>query len=200
MVDSCFEPRITGFSIVTYDELASLLDVEGLEETPSEIHGLLSGRIAVGERLAGDKLRCAFLDCFDSEEELVDNAFPQLESLYQEIVANFENPDLTFQPLLPSDRVGLQDRVLALADWCQCFLSGLGSAGLTDTSGLSGEAMGAIKDLAAIAQVTFEGEPEDDDESDLFELAEYVRMAAMMIFAELNLASAMYKPETHTLH
>jgi len=185
---------------LTFDELARLLEVEGFEETPSEIHGMLAGRIAGGERLAGEKFRDALVDTFDSEEELVDNALVELESFYKEIIETFENPDFSFQPLLPSDEDDLEGRVLALADWCQCFLSGLGSGGLTDTAGLSEDAMGAIKDMAAIAQVTFEGDAEDDDETDLFELAEYVRMAAMMIFAELNLTSALFRSESHTLH
>ena len=185
---------------MTFEELLRLLDVEGFEETPSEIHGMLAGRVAGGERLAGDKFREALLETLDSEEELVDNALGDLQQLYDDIVAALENPDLSFQPLLPPESVALEERVLSLAQWCQCFLSGLGGAGLSDTSGLSEEAMGAIKDLAAIAQVTFEGDAEDDDETDLFELAEYVRMAAMMIFAELNLSAAVYNPESKTIH
>lgn len=171
---------------MTFEELARVLDVEGFGESPAEIHGLLCGRIAGGERLAGDELRVAIVDSVDSEEELVDNALPQLESLYGDIVAAFDDTEFGFRPLLPPDGQPLEERVSALGAWCESFLSGLGEAGLSDSAALSEEAMDAVKDLAAIAQAGIAGEPDEDDESDLTELQEYVRVAALMIYTELN--------------
>ena len=185
---------------MTFEELARLLDVEGFEESPSEMHGLLCGRVAGGERLAGESFRDAVADSVDSEEELVDNALPELESLYREVVATFEDNDFGFQPLLPPDSRRLAERVDALAQWCRSFLSGLGEAGLAGSSTLSEETLDAIKDLAAIAQAGLEGEPQEEDEADLMELQEYVRVAAMMIYAEINSSSPGAPPASRTLH
>jgi uncharacterized protein YgfB (UPF0149 family) len=171
---------------MTFEELARALEVEGFQESPSELHGMLCGRVAGRERLALEQLRGALVDSLDSEEELIDNTLTTLDKLYRGIIATLENNELSFKPLLPPDTAVLEERVLALSEWCQCFLSGLGDSGLPKRSRPSEEVMDAIKDLAAIAQAGFEGEPEEDDEADLFELEEYVRMAALMIFAELN--------------
>lgn len=185
---------------MTFEELSKFLNVEGFDESPSEIHGFLSGRIAGGERLAGEDFRGAIVESVDSEEELVDNALEELETFYKGIIATFQDTDFGFQPLLPPDSVELEDRVGALADWCQCFLSGLGEAGLSDTAGLSEDSMAAIKDIAAIAQAGFDGEVEEDDESDLFELQEYVRVAALMLYSELNQALIGAQASSPTIH
>ncbi|MGD9660097.1 MAG: UPF0149 family protein [Porticoccaceae bacterium] len=188
---------------MTFKELALCLEVEGFQETPSEMHGLLCGRIAGGERLSGNALAQALIESLDSDEELVTNALVSLEQLYISIVAAFESADLSFHALLPDDDTPLADRVMALSDWCQYFLSGLGDSGLRGEVNLSEEVKGAIGDLAAIARVGYEGGGEEDDEADLFELEEFVRMAAMLIFTELNishLASAVARPKSQTLH
>jgi len=181
---------------MTFEELARHLEVEGFEESPSEIHGLLAGRIAGGERLAGNALSAALVESFDSDQELVENALVSLQTLYASIVDTFERADFSFRPLLPGDEVALGDRVVALSEWCQHFLSGLGYSGVGTRGELSEEANGAIADLAAIAQVTHDGDDEEEGEVNLFELEEYVRMAAMMIFGELNGSVAAAPPPT----
>lgn len=189
---------------MTFEELARRLRVEGGEESPSEIHGLLSGRIAGGERLDGETLGPALVESLEGGQELVENAIDLLRQLYASIVTAFENTDFSFRPLLPGDDCALQDRVIALSQWCQYFLSGLGDSGFKGRgfkgqSRFSADAMDAINDIAAIAQVGFEGDGEDDDEADLFELEEHVRMAAMVIFNELNGPPAASAP-SQTLH
>jgi uncharacterized protein YgfB (UPF0149 family) len=188
--------RLQGLTTMTFEELARCLDVEGFDDSPSEIHGLLAGRIAGGERLPGEQLASALVASLSCEQELVDNALPILEALYQAIIAALESGDLSFSPLLPPDTTDLEERVLALGDWCQSFISGLGDSGLGGEQQLSDEVQNAISDLAAIAQVGFEGGGAEDDEADLFELEEYVRMAALLIFSELNTPA----PPTPTLH
>jgi len=183
---------------MTFEELVHLLEVEGFEESPSEIHGLLAGRIAGGERLGDDALAAALVESFDSDEELVENALSSLQTLYASVIAAFERADFSFRPLLPGDDVALGDRVVALSEWCQHFLSGLGYSGLGTRAELSDETNGAIADIAAIAQVGYEGDDEEEDEVNLFELEEYVRMAAMMIFSELN--GAAVAASSPTLH
>jgi len=184
---------------MTFEELVRHLEVEGFEESASEIHGLLAGRVAGGERIDAQALGSALVESFDSDQELVENALPMLQTLYASIVEAFERPDFSFHPLLPGDDVALSDRVVALSEWCQHFLSGLGDSGLGTRAELSEELNGAIADIAAIAQVSYDGDDEEEDEMDLFELEEYVRMAAMMIFAELN-GSAVLAVPSHTLH
>lgn len=187
---------------MTYEELTRCLDVEGLQETAPEVHGLICGRIAGGERLSGEALRLALTESLDSEEEVVDNAFPQLETLYSSSLGALQDSSFAFQPLLPPDSAGLEEQVEALSLWCQGFLAGLGDAGLNDDMSLSEDLVEALRDLAAIAQVGVEGETgEEEEESDLVELQEYVRVAAILVFTELNAPETIARPDNgKTLH
>lgn len=190
---------------MTFDELARLLEVEGFEETAAELHGIFCGRLAGGERLAGGQLREALVESLASEEELIDNALPELARLYQQALAQLRDSSYAFSPLLPGDDTPLQRRVDELSQWAQGFLDGLVDAGLSGDSPLSEDATQALGDLVAIAQAAFEGEEGNDDEGDFAELLEYVRVAAIMIFAELASPEDVATPTptvpgTTTLH
>lgn len=172
---------------MTFEELAHCLEVEGFDESPAELHGLLSGRIAGGERLPPDNIGAAIVESLGVEEELVDNARDDLVTLYASIIASFEDEAFAFRLLLPGDEISINDRVVALSQWCESFLSGLGESGFQGKAELSDEVMTAINDLGAIAQVGYEEDEEDEDEeNDFVEIHEYVRMAAMVIYSELN--------------
>jgi uncharacterized protein len=185
---------------MTFEELADCLHVEGFQETPSELHGLLSGRIAGGERLSPDSIGAALIEAMAIEEELVDNARDNLVKLYASILAAFEDDNFVFQPFLPGDDEPLPDRIGALSEWCECFLSGLGEASAQSAIQYSQDAVATIQDLAVIAQVGYDEEvaEEDEDENDFVELVEYVRMAAMMLYTEGNFSAET--PPSGTIH
>ncbi len=106
--------------------------------------------------------------------------------------------------MLPPDSAGIEEKVEALSLWCQGFLAGLGDAGLNDDMSLSEDLVEALRDLAAIAQVGVEGETGEEageEESDLVELQEYVRVAAILVFTELNAPETIAGPDNDkTLH
>lgn len=185
---------------MNYRQLAELLDVEGFIESPSELHGLLCGRLAGGEKLSPDKLQTALNESLESDDEVIENALPSLQSLYQMSQASLEDSAFTFRPLLPDEDSGLEERVMALAEWSQGFLTGLGDSGLSSKAVFSDDVSSALKDLAAIAQADFEGEAEDDDEGDFVELEEYVRVAALLVFTELGHIPLAPNSTSSTLH
>jgi hypothetical protein len=85
---------------------------------------------------------------------------------------------------LPDDDEPLEERTIALGQWCMGFLAGLASGG--QFNALSEEASEAIEDLQQIARAELtaaEGGAEDneDDEQALAEIIEYVRVVALMM-------------------
>lgn len=185
---------------MTFDELNHLLEVEDFQESASEVHGIICGRLAGGERLSGDKLREALIESLASEEELVENAFEGLAELYQSSLAELQDSNLGFKPLIPGDDKPLEKRVAGLAQWCQGFIAGLGDSGLSGDGGLSDDATNSLRDMAAITQAAFEGEGDEEDEVDFTELEEFVRVAAMLIFAERGTLAASTPKASRTLH
>ena len=66
---------------------------------------------------------------------------------------NFEDEEFGFVLWLPDDEESLEERTIALAQWCSGFLAGLASGGQLDA--LSEEAKEAIEDLQQIAGQKF---------------------------------------------
>lgn len=111
-----------------------------------------------------------------------------LVELESETDAAFRDPLLGFQPLLPEEEGDIEIRTDALAQWCQGFLYGLGLGGL-DSGSLSEECQEALEDLSEIAHAGIDQDEEASDEElerAFTELLEYVRVAAQLLYAELN--------------
>jgi hypothetical protein len=114
---------------------------------------------------------------------------------------------LDFCPLLPEDDASLEDRVGALALWCQGFLFGLGLAGFSLDDEKEGDP-GAVQlgeivnDLSEISRADISADEfDDEDEADfaLAELIEYVRVSVQIMFEELE-STQTTSPGSETIH
>ena len=72
---------------------------------------------------------------------------------------------------------------MSIALWCSGFLSGLGESGrqIDQEQGDAAEALGVIARIAAMTDEVPEGE---DNEEDLTEIEEFVRVSTLLVFAE----------------
>lgn len=157
----------------------------------SECHGVLCGMICRGsdggvndflsslEQLqlgtaAGSLLHTVMAEAFHStQQQLADE-------------------ELRFHLWLPDDDQPLEERTLALAQWCTGFLAGLGLGGPLQS--MSVEAAEALEDLRQIARAGFDTgpeepgtlEPEEDDEQAFSEIVEYVRVVTLILREELR--------------
>ena len=92
---------------------------------------------------------------------------------------------------LPDDDQPLSERAQCLANWCQGLLAGLAEAGRTDLDGLSTDAQEGLVDVEKISRIRREevqagdGQPEEEERA-FTELVEFVRIAALLLFQELN--------------
>lgn len=168
-----------------FDELANHLLEQGIQSSPSELHGCLAGLFAGGagrERSIGLAGLVKALD-IDVHGELADG----LQLMYARTVSSAESENLHFDPLLPDDATELPQRTQALADWCRGFLCGFAegrvSAGLTE-AGVAADSAEALRDFAAIAQADAEEDDPEEAERAYAELVEYLRVAAMNVIAD----------------
>lgn len=171
---------------MTYEQLADLFRVEQLVESAAEVHGNFCGRIAGGEQVVETEFKPMLSDTIGCEEELIDNVENAMFDLYSDLLRQFGEGAFELQILLPEDAAPLPVRVLALREWCRGFVSGLGVSGLADNGRLNEELTGAIEDLVAIAQADVEADVGEEDERYFMELTEYVRVAVMLLHAELG--------------
>jgi uncharacterized protein YgfB (UPF0149 family) len=107
-----------------------------------------------------------------------------LEEFYESALSNLQDLSFLFQPLLPDDELPLNERLVAVGDWCSNYISGLGD-GMGAEFEVSADGKEALEDLAAIGQISTDFES-DDGERDYAELVEYIRIAVQLVFSDLH--------------
>lgn len=191
-----------------FELLANIFVEEGVKVvSPAELHGLLTGHLAAGARLQPTVLLQTACELMDINSFAQESSKVALIDLYNASCSALESIDLEFEMLLPGDDDEISIRVEALGRWCQSFLSGFGLYGKHTDASLSAEAKETLNDLGQIAQISADLEDLDENENDLMEVQEYVRMAVLMLFTECNKAVAdkekefaAVKPESSRLH
>ncbi|AQQ66618.1 hypothetical protein Mag101_02370 [Microbulbifer agarilyticus] len=188
---------------MSFDDLANQIVAAGGKVGPSELHGFICGLLAAGSRPdAGrwQKEAGEFLGLEAVPAELNND----VQALAKKSLDDFSEKDFSFEPLL-SDSDELAERGQTLCLWCEGFLHGFGIGKYTGE--LLPTSSEALKDMAEIAQLDAEGmENDSEQERQLFEVQEYVRMGALNIFVECNdaaqgdSAAASQKPAGPTLH
>jgi len=168
---------------VGHDEIDALVGRLRLGTTASELHGSLSGYLAGGGSLRDSPVLAALqLDGEVADVGTQDLAL--LDRLARQSEAELADAELGFEPLLPADDRPLAERAEAMVDWCRGFLGGFGLAGAAAHAQLSEEAQEVLRDLGTVAASSFDFGDEEEDEDALVEVQEFVRVAAMLLYAE----------------
>ena len=153
-----------------------------------EFHGMLAGLIstrgAEAEQLYIEELIPADYDPADLlQQEAIDGIALPYEALREQL----NDPLLSFHPLLPEDDNTLDERVDAMAAWCQGYLLGLSRGGLPDSAKLSDETNEFLQDILSISRAeNFELDGDEEDENALYEIIEYLRTGVVVVHDELQ--------------
>lgn len=173
-----------------FDQMADIYWRLGVMQSPSQLHGFLTGRLSAGDELATAEWlaeAARYIDAVESPDA-ADSAL--LQSLHLATAQALAGGEMAMALLLPDDAVEITLRVDALGQWCQGFLAGFAQGGKTvqqrhGQQQYAPEVSEALSDLAAISQIRLS---DDDDvqqsEQHVVEVAEYLRVAAMTIYLE----------------
>lgn len=163
-----------------YEQLEQLLKGGGAAGSAAEAHGFATGWIASGS--SWQSAGASFAEAFEIALEAQLAAF--LEEIAKAIEAGLSDVDFGFSLLLPEEKRSINARRIALSDWCRGFLAGFGLTGRFQEKELSDEVKELLRDFGQIAQVEEELPEDEENESDLTEITEYVRMGAIMVFTD----------------
>lgn len=170
---------------LSFDDFCNLLMPYGALNSPSELHGLLCGKLCGGAQLDRDTwLQAAweFLDVTDTPDG---QANEEVMTLLDVTVAQLNSGEYNMQLMLPENDTDLDQRTMALSQWCHGFLTGFGSAGIDPNQTFSKDNADALRDMAAIVQAAVSDEDdEEEQESGYSDLVEYVCVVAMNFYAE----------------
>jgi len=165
-----------------YPEIERLLaDSRALTDLP-EAHGTLSGALcASSDYRYEDWLREIY-----AEGKTSLDARDRLEAVFEDTRRALAAGQMQFDMLLPGDEVPIADRAIALGQWCQGFLYGLGTSPIPDADALPEEVGEIVRDLTSITQVAVDARESDEaNEQAYTELVEFVRVGAQLLFDEL---------------
>jgi uncharacterized protein len=184
---------------IDFDRLANALAPLGVLNSPSELHGLLCGKLAGGALINEIQWLLDAVEFLDFTQAPDPQIRDLLAQVYQVTREQFRN-DFTLTLLLPGDDELISDRVAALSQWCHGFLTGFGSADAKNRQ-LDEEAQDMLRDLAAIVQIQVDDEEDEDaNEADFMEVTEYVRVIASTFYAEFAAAEEVAPPASQQIH
>ncbi len=110
-----------------------------------------------------------------------------LEELLNSSRQQLADDDMGLSLWLPNDEEDLEDRTMALSQWCSGYLAGLGSSGDDTLEAMSDDANEALRDLEKIARADVtDTEESEADEVAFCEIVEYVRIIILMIREDLR--------------
>jgi uncharacterized protein YgfB (UPF0149 family) len=164
---------------MAYPTVNTLLEQNNPDLTAAEAHGVASGLLCVN-----GKATSAFwlAELLDEAKPLQTQDRQLLSRLFEETRNLLASDEFEFNLFLPDDDESLSDRLLALKNWCQGFLFGVGSAQIT--AALNTEAQGILRDISEFTKLDTDAEGEEDENA-YTEITEYLRSAVMLLRTEL---------------
>lgn len=180
---------------MTHDELARSLTAGGSIVGAAEMHGCISGA-ACAQAAVRPSDWVADAQAGHEDAGRVAALRDVLHDVIRQSREVLEGDDMAFAPLLPADESALDERVAALAAWCNGFLYGIGRAGSLGRPAAAVEEI--LRDFAEIGRATVGGEDLGEDaERDYAELVEFVRAAVQLAYEELAPLRAAAARPTH---
>jgi uncharacterized protein YgfB (UPF0149 family) len=176
---------MTDFELPDYAQISEQIQSMQLAVDAAELHGSLCGFLSGGSEAPsrGDWLGKVMADP-EAPEVAADSALDRLFVATEQLL---ESPDFGFDLLLPNAELPVMERGDALMNWCRGFLGGFGlAAGATPP--LSEESQDALADLAKMAASNLSYDDPEADEEALEEVAEFVRIAALLLHSDCVLA------------
>lgn len=176
-----------------YDVLADSLSLISDYCSLSYIHGILTAYHCVKinfdvddwlESQIAKNLSTRMHDADPASINLIRETLARMNNL---VLDTLEEQDMGFNLILPDDEEEIAYRTLALADWSRGFIEIFESK--SANMNLSEDAKEAIEYIKEIIDIDNDNEGTESDEKYFFEISEYIRLAAILLFLELRLAS-----------
>lgn len=174
-------------AVPSLDELANALARLNTACSASELHGVLTGLLAGGARLNRSTLQKVLEAHAEADQAIGEDVMAALWQLQLKTLEDLGDSELIFMPLLPDDEDDLAARVAAMAEWCQGFLVGFGTAVRPDDTRVHEESVReTLQDIVHVSSVDPTAQDNDEaDEAAYAELYEFVRMAVIHLFEEM---------------
>ena len=171
--------------MLDFDAVQDALERLEANAGAAESHGTLCALLIANASFA-DWLGHTLDDMPESGDALAAERLELLRQLYNGTRAQLNQEELGLELLLPDQSEDFGGRLIALADWCQGFLYGIGAAAVAPDEALDDEARECLSDILEISKLAHDAEAGDEAELQYAEVVEHVRMAALLLNESLN--------------
>jgi uncharacterized protein YgfB (UPF0149 family) len=161
---------------------------QGNLEAPdlAECHGIACGLLCRMPDASLDAL-IGLLDMLEVVKTPGSGLRMAFEDMLKATRSQLADVEMGFSLWLPAENEILEERTMALAQWCNGFLAGLGSSGDESLSAMSEDANEALRDIQQIARADVTDTDEsNEDETAFAEIVEYIRIVILMIREDLR--------------
>lgn len=184
----------------SYLQSQQLLEQHELFIMPAEVHGIVSGLLACGLEIDQQEYLGLLSDVLNDGVSFDKTIKEWLAQLYTQVVENFANDQSQFELMLPDEGESLPDQANGLVAWVSGFLLGFGLK-QKDYGSMSADVKEVIQDFSEISRLDTSFDETEDDKHAFYEVLEYVRVSALLCFAELgNKITDRSNQSTKTLH
>ncbi len=168
-----------------FPSVQAILTSESVEAHAAEIHGVLTGLIAAGFEFESSDYIAMVNDMLNNAEGLPVTVKSLVKDIYSDIWQHILDESYSFQLMLPDDDDSITERGHALGKWVQGFNLGFGLQ-QTQNATFSDDVKEVLADFGEIANLSDDMEEDEATEQAYFEIAEYVRISALLCFTELG--------------
>lgn len=181
---------------MNYQELNNLLVDAKTGSSASECHGFVCGYLCICNTLSKDVF-LNFLNTDTGDGNYLDIYGTEISKLVEDVNLALASDEFTLAILLPEGDSPLVERSEAFVRWCEGFLSGLVSGGLTEFNLLTVESREVIQDMYKICRLDVDDIKAggEDEETAFMELTEYVRVGVILLHDELHRKNTGYMSE-----
>lgn len=170
---------------MNFEQLVEKLSEINAEATASECHGIICGMLIAGYD-ASQEVGPQLASALDVDYALVHEWSGGLVLQAQQSIGS---ADFSFTPWVPEEDGEVKRSLVALADWCDGMLYGMGAIGKERLQSAGNEELreilADIVNIARQARVENEFEADSEDEDDFEEVLEYIRVGAQYLYQEL---------------
>jgi len=169
-----------------FSQLDSSLRLAGLDQSCSEVHGMLFGSIAshMYSGVAPNLLK--LLTGLEQQDPSMNQLHETLNEFYRETSETLLDSEDEVSLLLVDEEAKLSDRADSLADWCRGYLLGLLQDDRVSIDQLPEDGPEVARDILAISEASYsDTEDEHQEEWAFAELEEYIKVGVRLIFESI---------------
>ena len=168
--------------LMSYSVVNLIILQKEAADSAAEVHGVAVAMLCLDPKT---EVGTWLSEAISKEADLLEEDKLLLINLFEQSKELMESDEFIFDLFLPDEQESANSRCLALIQWCQGFLFGMGRI---ETSSEWPRDVGEIlKDIVEFTKLDTDSDTDDEEaEGAIMEIQEYLRASVMLIRSELN--------------